>query len=126
MRNNDMYINRKEHFSNRRTQELWHTIWMSAAGIQIALAVVAGIVALPLNGMVAILCIQLIGCVLMAYEYIVYERRVPDFLWMFCACSIVIKAIVEIRWPGLYKAADLLQMIAALSLISRTVFRQAR
>ena len=125
MRNNDMYINRNEHISNRRAQEFWHTAWASAAGIQIALALVAGVGMVPFNGLVAILVIQLIGCVVMAYEYVAYERRVPDFLWMFCACSITVKAIIEICWPGLYRAADLLQMIAALSLISRTIIRQA-
>ena len=119
-----MYINRNERISNRRSQEFWHTAWVSAAGVQIALALVAGVGMIPFDGLVTILVVQLIGCIVMAYEYVAYERRIPDFLWMFCACSIVIKAIIEIRWPGLYRAADLLQTIAALSLISRTIIQQ--
>lgn len=124
MKNEDMYINRKESFSSRRMKDLWRTMWIAVAGIQVTLAIMAGAVNFPLRWLVGILIIQALGCLIMAYEYIVYEKKIPDFLWMLCVCSITLKAIISIRWPEFYKAADLLQTIAALLLIGRTLFHQ--
>lgn len=125
MKNKDMYINRKESFSSRYAKDLWRTMWIAVAGVQVMLAIMVGAVNFPLRWLVGILIIQVLGCLIMTYEYIVYEKKVPDFLWMICVCSITLKAIILICWPKFYEAADLLQTLAALALI-RTLFRQRR
>lgn len=125
MKNENMIINRKENFSSRYAKDLWRTMWITVAGVQVMLAIMVGAVNFPLRWLVGILIIQVLGCLIMAYEYIVYEKKVPDFLWMICVCSITLKAIILICWPKFYEAADLLQTLAALALI-RTLFRQRR
>lgn len=124
MKNEDWYINRNESFSSRRTKDFWRTMWAAVAGIQVVLAIIAGAADFSLRWLVGILAIQVIGCLIMVYEYIVYERKIPDFLWMLCVCSITLKAIVSIRWPEFYKVADLLQTVVALLLIGRTLYWQ--